>query len=163
VRHVEARPAFLWAVVLVWVLGSIGPSIVAGAQAAATTVAKSSSKSDLVHAIEAYDRATIQSDVKTLERLTAEDYLLVNSDMSVQSKTSYLADFAKPGFHIDGYAMTEPFRMVRADSALVGGALRLNWTQEGRRHSRRARVVHFWVRHDRRWRLAYTQLTRAAD
>ena len=116
---------------------------------------------DLARAIAAYDRATAGADIALLTALVADDYTLVNSDMSVQGKASYLADFKRPGFHIDPYRLTDPVLIVRADSALVGGSVRLRWTQDRRSFERQLRIAHFWVREKGRWRLAYTQLTRA--
>jgi len=50
---------------------------------------------------------------------------------------------------------------VWGDTALTGGVFNLSWTQEGRRQSRRLRIVHVWTKADGPWRIAYTQLTRA--
>ena len=114
----------------------------------------------MAEAIKLYDRGTTNNDVADLGRLVKDDYLLINSDGSAQNKRSYLADFAKPGFKIGRYELVQPFQIFAKDSALVGGILNLTWTQDGARFERRLRVVHFWVRQNGRWRLAYTQLTR---
>jgi len=118
---------------------------------------------DLARAVAAYDRATVDNDVAQLDALVRDDYVLVNSDMSVQNKPSYLADFKAPGFKIDRYELSDPILIVRADSALTGGFFQLSWTQEGRHAQRRLRIVHFWAKDAGQWRLAYTQLTRAPD
>lgn len=115
---------------------------------------------DLAGALSAYNRATISNDTRTLAALVTDDYMLVNSDASVQDKASYLADFAVPGFKIDPYRMEHAFSRIHADTAWTGSTFQLRWAQEGRRHTRRLRAVHFWVRQHGRWRLAYTQLTR---
>lgn len=107
-----------------------------------------------------YDQATMRSDVAALAALVTDDYMLVNSDTSVQDKSSYLADFRVPGFRIDPYVIEQPFQRIIGDAALTGGLFRLGWTQDGRRQSRRLRVVHVWTRQAGRWRIAYTQLTR---
>ena len=118
---------------------------------------------DLASTIAAYDKATVDNDVARLEALVRDDYVLVNSDMSVQHKASYLADFKVPGFKINRYELSDPILIVRADSALTGGFFELSWTQEGRSSQRRLRIVHFWEKDAGQWRLAYTQLTRAPD
>lgn len=114
----------------------------------------------LARALDAYNRATIRNDTATLAGLVTDDYLLVNSDATTQGKRSYLADFAAPGFRIDPYTIEQPIWRVHGDAAMTGGIVPLSWTQDGRHQSRRLRIVHFWVRQDRRWRIAYTQLTR---
>ena len=118
---------------------------------------------DLARALDAYNRATVRNDVRALAALVTDDYLLVNSDASVQGKASYLADFAVPGFKLESYDIEHPFTRVHANTALTGGTFRLHWTQEGRRQSRRLRAAHYWVRPDGRWRIAYTQLTRVPE
>ena len=117
----------------------------------------------LARALYAYNEATVHNDIQTLSGLVTDDYVLVNSDASVQGKSSYLTDFAVPGFKIDPYTIEQPFYRVRGDAALTGGTMELAWTQQGRHDHRHLRIAHFWVKHDGRWRIAYTQLTRIAE
>ncbi|TAJ69653.1 MAG: nuclear transport factor 2 family protein [Phenylobacterium sp.] len=118
---------------------------------------------DLARALGAYNQATAHNDTRTLAALVTEDYVLVNSDASVQGKASYLADFAAPGFRIDPYEVTPLTYQVRGDAALTAWAFKLSWTQDGRRQTRRLRIAHFWVKQAGRWRIAYTQLTRIPE
>jgi ketosteroid isomerase-like protein len=118
---------------------------------------------DLERALDAYHRATTNNDTATLAALVTDDYVLVNSDASVQDKASYLADFTVPGFKLDPYEIEGPLYSVRRDAALTAWTFRLSWTQDGRRQNRRLRIAHFWVSEQGRWRIAYTQLTRIAD
>jgi ketosteroid isomerase-like protein len=115
---------------------------------------------DLAQAIRAYDSATTNNDIATLSRLIADDYMLVNSDSSVENKSQYLADFHLRGFRIEPYVMEEPIHRVWDGFALTGGLLPLTWTQDGARHQRRLRIVHAWVRAEGGWQIVYTQLTR---
>jgi ketosteroid isomerase-like protein len=119
--------------------------------------------SDLAQAWRDYDQATMRSDIAALAALVTDDYMLVNSDASVQGKPSYLADFRVPGFRIDPYVIEQPFQRIIGDAALTGGLFQLGWTQDGRHQSRRLRVVHVWTRQGGRWRIAYTQLTRVPE
>ena len=118
---------------------------------------------DLAHALEAYHQATVHNDTKTLAALVTEDYVLVNSDASVQGKASYLADFAVPGFKLDPYEVEPLDYAVRGDAALTAWTFTLGWTQDGRHQVRRLRMAHFWVKQNGRWRIAYTQLTRIPE
>lgn len=118
---------------------------------------------DLLRAVREYDRATVGNDIAALAELVADDYVLVNSDSSLQNKPEYLADFNLPGFRIDPYVIEQPIGKAWGDAALTGGLLPLSWTQDGRRQSRRLRVAHVWVRQAGRWRIVYTQLTRVPD
>jgi len=126
---------------------------------AAAEVHASSFAAELAQAVRAYDIATTNNDVAALSWLIADDYMLVNSDSSVENKSQYLADFHLRGFNLDRYTMKEPMLRVWGHFALTGGLLRLTWTQDGARHQRRLRIVHAWVRAEGRWQIVYTQLT----
>jgi hypothetical protein len=67
---------------------------------------------DLAKAIKEYERATFRNDIVVLGTLVAEDYILVNSDSTLQDKQSYLTDFTVPGFRLDPYVMEEPVLKV---------------------------------------------------
>jgi ketosteroid isomerase-like protein len=117
-------------------------------------------ESDLDDAIRAYDLATIHNDVAALAQLVRDDYMLVNSDSTLQSKSSYLEDFKVPGFKLDPYVLEQPVRRTWGDTALVAGQVRLSWTLKGEHQARLLRIAHVWTKLEGRWRLAYTQLTR---
>jgi ketosteroid isomerase-like protein len=114
----------------------------------------------LYDAVDAYDRATVHNDVDALAQLVRDDYMLVNSDSSLQDKSSYLEDFKVPGFKLDPYVLEQPIRRVWGDTALIAGLVRLSWTLKGEHQTRLLRVAHVWTRVAGRWCLAYTQLTR---
>jgi ketosteroid isomerase-like protein len=116
---------------------------------------------DLQKSVEAYNRATISSDVAALSTIVADDYVLVNSDASVQYKASYLADFKVAGFRIKPYTIENPIFRVTRDAALTAWSFQLTWAQKGAEYSRRLRISHFWVKRGGRWLIVYTQLTRA--
>jgi ketosteroid isomerase-like protein len=136
----------------------MAPAVAGGA--AATQNDPAELPPDLARAVNAYDEATASNDVATLARLVADDYVLVNSDSTVQDKRSYLDDFKVPGFKLDRYEIEQPLRKVWNHGAVTGGLLPLSWTQDGQKHARLLRVAHVWIRQDGQWRLVYTQLTR---
>lgn len=115
---------------------------------------------DLAQAMHDYDQATIHNDIATLANLIAESYVLVNSDATMQNKQQYLADFEVPGFKIDPYVLEQPVQKVWGNTAVIGGLLRLSWTQDGERQKRLLRIAHVWVKDKDHWRITYTQLTR---
>lgn len=131
--------------------------------AAAATVPGKTLPPDLARALAAYNEATVRSDISSLARLVTDNYMLVNSDSSVQNKKSYLADFTVPGFKLDPYVIEQPVFRLFGGAALTGGLFTLGWTQDGHHQSRRLRIAHFWIRRDGRWRIAYTQLTRVPE
>lgn len=132
--------------------------LASAADSAATEVAEL--PPDLAKAVSDYDQATLHNDVATLAKLIAEDYVLVNSDSTLQDKQQYLADFKVPGFKLDPYVMEQPMQKVLGNTAVTGGLLHLSWTLDGRRERRELRIAHVWVRDSGRWQITYTQLTR---
>ena len=63
--------------------------------------------SELRHAIELFDRAQVGADTTLLAGLVTEDYVLVNSDATIDRKAKYLADFLLPGLRMEPYAIRE--------------------------------------------------------
>ena len=125
--------------------------------------AHSSAPPDLAEALEAYNRATIAKDTVSLGAIVTDDYLLINSDSSVQGKASYLADFHVPDFKIEPYHIEDPFYRVQDGAALTSGIINLAWTQDGQHQRRRLRISHFWVKLNGQWKIAFTQLTRIPE
>ncbi|MGO1070367.1 nuclear transport factor 2 family protein [Lysobacter sp. CA199] len=118
---------------------------------------------DLAQAVRDYDRAQVDNDTATLGRLVEDDYVLVNSDASVENKQQFLADFHLPGFKIDPYTLKEPIHKVWNDGAVIGGLLDLSWTQDGRHQTRRLRVSYVWAKRDGHWRATYAQVPRVVS
>src|SRR5262245_37787126 len=143
-------------------MGLTRRTLLSAAAAAPALVSRqaSAAESALDDAVRAYDQATIHNDVAALAQLVSDDYLLVNSDSSLQDKQSYLEDFKVPGFRLDPYILEQAVRRLWGDSALVAGQVRLSWTLKGEHQTRLLRIAHVWTKQQGRWRLAYTQLTR---
>jgi ketosteroid isomerase-like protein len=116
----------------------------------------------LARAVHDYDRATVHSDVATLDGLVTDDFMLVNSDGSVEDKRQFLADFHLPGFKIDPFVVTQKIEKVWGDGAVMGGLRTLRWTQDGRHQSRTLRIAYVWRKFGGLWRATYAQVTRAA-
>ena len=152
-----ARRTLLAAVAIAPALGTR----VAGAAASASKGA--GLPADLARAVRDYDQATLHNDVATLSSLVADDYVLVNSDASVENKQQYLADFNLPGFKIEPSVREQPVEKAWNDAAVVGGLVHLRWTQDGTRQARVIRIAHVWALRDGQWRLTYTQVTRAPN
>ena len=101
---------------------------------------------DLAKTVEDYQHAQVHNDVVTLDRLVTDDFVLVNSDSSVQNKKSFLEDFNKPGFKMEPYILEQKVEKVWGDAAVVGGIMLLKWTQDGKQQSRKLRIVYVWTK-----------------
>ena len=143
---------------------AIAPALGARVAGAASSASKGAGlPADLARAMSDYDQATLHNDVATLASLVADDYVLVNSDSTVQDKRSYLFDFARPEFRIDPYVIEQPVQKVWREAAVTGGLLHLGWTQGGKHQQRMVRIAHVWAMSGARWQIVYTQLTRVPE
>ena len=115
---------------------------------------------DLRRAMERFDHAQVNADTATLARLVTEDYILVNSDATVDRKAKYLSDFLLPGIRMEPYVIEERVEKAWGDVAVVFGLQRLSWIQDGTRHRRDLRIVHVWTKRSGDWQVSHTQLTR---
>ncbi len=116
---------------------------------------------DLAKAVKEYDQAQFHNDVLTLARLVTDDFVLVNSDASVENKEQFLADFRLPGFKIDPYVREQPVeKMSGDDAAVIAGLVHLSWTQDGKHQTRTLRTAYMWAKLDGHWRATYAQVTR---
>jgi ketosteroid isomerase-like protein len=115
---------------------------------------------DLVKAVKDYDRAQVHNDIPSLRRLVADDYVLVNSNATVENKQQFLADFNLPGFKIDPYVVEQPVEKVWGNAAVIGGLVHLSWTQDGKHQTRLLRVAYIWAKRNGHWQATYTQVTR---
>jgi ketosteroid isomerase-like protein len=115
---------------------------------------------DLAAALNSYDRAHYDSDLPRLDSLVTDDYVLVNSDASVENKDQFLADFRLPGFKIEPYVREQPLNKVWDSGAVTAATVRLSWTQDGTKHTRVLRYADVWVKKNGRWRVTFTQVTR---
>lgn len=115
---------------------------------------------DLAKATKDYDAAQTRNDVAALGRLVTSDFILVNSNASVEDKKQFLADFLLPGFKIEPYVMTQRVEKAWGEGAVTGGLLDLHWTQDGKHQSRLLRIAYVWQKRDGHWQVTYAQVTR---
>ncbi len=115
---------------------------------------------DLAQAVKDYEHAQFNNDIPALMRLVSDDYLLVNSDASVDDKQKVLADHSVPGFKIDPYVVEQPVNTVWDNAAVIGGLVHLGWTLDGKHQTRLVRVAYVWAKRDGVWQTTYTQVTR---
>lgn len=117
---------------------------------------------DLAAAMQSYDEAQFRNDTATLANLVRDDFVLVNSNGSVENKRQYLADFHLPGFRLAPYVWHERVQKFWGDGAVIGGLIHLHWTQDGKSQLRSLRIVYVWMKRGGRWQAIYAQVTRAS-
>ena len=127
---------------------------------AATPALAATLPADLAESAKAYDFAQFHNDTAALNSLVADDFVLVNSNATVENKQQFLADFDLPGFKIDPYVVEQPVESVWNDAAIIGGLVHLSWTQDHKHQSRLIRVAYVWGKINDHWKVKYAQVTR---
>lgn len=117
---------------------------------------------DLAAAAHAYDVAQVNGDRAALERLVADDYVLVNGAGQVQDKARLIADYVAPGFKLDPFTIEEPVEKLLGDTALLGGRVNMTGVDGGQRFALVVRFIDTWAKRDGQWRVVYSQVTRVA-
>jgi ketosteroid isomerase-like protein len=128
---------------------------------AAAAAATPALPADLAAAVAAYDRAQVASDRAALERLLADDYLLVNSRGATETKAQFIADQTAPGYRLDPFDIEQPVARVWPGGAAVGGVARLTGEDGGARFDVRLRFTDVWAKRRGRWQVIYTHASRA--
>ena len=118
---------------------------------------------DLAAAARAYDAAQLNGDRAALQRLLADDYVLVNSGGVIETKAQFIKDLTDPNVRQDPFVIDKPLERVWADGAVLGGVTTLSGTDHGVRFHQRMRFADVWTRRGGRWQVIYTQVSKARD
>lgn len=114
----------------------------------------------LAHEVHEYERAQIEGDGPALERIIAEDFVLVGGDGSRVGKASHIAEFTAPEMDLEPVTVTDVVEHVWTDGAALGGTVDLKGTFGGVPFRQTLRYMDVWALRDGRWRVVYGQATR---
>lgn len=115
---------------------------------------------ELAAAAKAYDEAQVKGDGRALERLLADDYVLINSRGDLETKTDLIRDYTAPGFTLEPFVVEAPVERLWRDGAVLGGIATLKGLDQGRRYEARLRFADVWARRGGRWQVIYTHVSR---
>ena len=115
---------------------------------------------DLAKAVKDYDEAQIQGDKAELQRLVADDYMLVNSSGRVQNKAELIADYTTPGYRIEPFEILQPVEKVWSDGAVMGGVVNLRGIDGGKPFSVTLRFADIWTKRNGKWQVIYTHVSK---
>lgn len=108
-----------------------------------------------------YDQAQITGDRRALEKLVADDYILLNSRGKQEGKTELIDGFCHPGFHLNPYQVMEPFTKLLNGTAILGGLVEFTGTDAGKPFTQRLRFADVWAKRNGHWVVVFTQTTPA--
>ena len=115
---------------------------------------------DLAAAVAAYDKAQVDGNRAELERLVADDYLLINSSGRIETKAQLISDYTAPEFDLEPFTIEQPIEKVWGDGAVMGGVATIRGTDGGKRYELRLRFADVWSKRDGRWQVIYTQVAK---
>ena len=110
-----------------------------------------------------FDRAQAMGDRPALERLLADDYVLVNGGGRAETKAQYIKDLTDPDVRENPLEVSAPVQTVWPGGAVLGGLALLSGTDHGVRFSARIRFANVWALREGRWRVVYGHTIRAGD
>ncbi|RZJ04333.1 MAG: nuclear transport factor 2 family protein [Brevundimonas sp.] len=132
---------------------------------AAPTAALAQVPPDLARDAHEYERAQIEGDGAALERLIADDYVLVGGDGSRTDKAAHIAEFTAPEMDLQPVTVREAVEHVWPNGAALGGTVDIVGAYAGAPFRQTLRYIDVWALRDGRWQVVYGQATRvpAAD
>jgi hypothetical protein len=96
-----------------------------------------------------------------LEKLAADDYVLVRASGKVTNKAGLIELVCQPGSYTNPYTVEEPFTRDLGSTVILGGWVRLSGTDNGKPFEQKARFTDIWHRGAKGWQLTFTQVTLA--
>jgi hypothetical protein len=117
---------------------------------------------DLAKAVADYDTAQIKGDGAKLKRLLADDYTLLNSSGSIESKAQLIADYTAPGYKLEPFVVREPIEKVWTDGAVMGGVATLRGVDGGKPFEVTLRFADIWAKRHGVWQVIYTHVSKPA-
>ena len=120
---------------------------------------------DLAREVHEYERAQIEGDGAALERIIADDFVLVGGDGTRVGKAGHIAEFTAPELDLEPVVLSDVVEHVWTDGAALGATVDLSGTFNGAPFRQTLRYMDVWALRDGQWRVVYGQATRvpAAD
>lgn len=114
----------------------------------------------LQQAIADYEKAQIAGDRPALNRLLAEDYLLVNGGGGREDKKAFISDLVDPAFKLAPYTIDHPVLRRWKSGAVSAGIAHETGTSDGKPFDACIRFADTWKQEGGHWQVAFTQVAR---
>jgi hypothetical protein len=127
---------------------------------AASVAVASDIPADLAKAVHDYDQAQVKGDRAELQRLVADDYVLLNSAGRIENKARLIADYTAAGFRLDPFVVREPIEKVWSDGAVMGGIATISGVEGGKPFKVTLRFSDIWAKRNGTWQVIYSHVSR---
>jgi ketosteroid isomerase-like protein len=105
-------------------------------------------------------RALLNADIATLDQITTQDYVHVESNGRRRSKTEFLDGLARSEYRFENFVIDENSVQIIGPVAIVTGRYHNDIrTREGLQPTKYARHIRVYVKHDGLWRNVAHQAT----
>jgi hypothetical protein len=112
----------------------------------------------------AADQAQIHGDRAALERLVADDFMIVGGAGKPYDKAGLIALFTDPQVTLEPYEVREPILIPLCDeAAILGGLVTFKGLDHGKPYSQTFRFADTWLKRNDRWQVVYSQVTNVAS
>lgn len=115
---------------------------------------------DLAKAVHDYDQAQINGDEAELNRLLADDYVLVNSSGATETKPQFISESVGPGNKLDPFTVEQPVEKIWDNGAVMGGVATVSGLSGGSPFKVTLRFSDIWARRNGTWQVIYTHASR---
>jgi hypothetical protein len=111
-----------------------------------------------------FDRAQLTQDRAALERLIADDLILIGSDGTRQNKRQFIDGFVAPGLHFEMATPTDRYFIpLGPDAGIAGGDIVLRGTSDGTPFATRLRFSDTFRRINGEWLAVHVEATRVPE
>jgi hypothetical protein len=113
----------------------------------------------LAQAAKEYDQAqTGKGDRAALERLVADDYLLIRANGTTGDKKLLIGLIVGEGQMTNPYTIEDPFQRIYGDTVILGGWVHLTGSDHGKPFVQNARFADTWTRKNGKWQVSFTSV-----
>lgn len=118
---------------------------------------------DVKAAARAFDAAQLSGDRKALERMVADDFLIVSGSGQRSGKQDFIAGWTTPGTTYEPIRIQEPVHVpLGPEAAIVGGRVELRGAENGKPFVHRFHFSDVFAWRDGRWQVVFVQVTPTA-
>jgi hypothetical protein len=96
-----------------------------------------------------------------LEKLVADNYVLVRASGKVTNKAGLIELVCHPGSYTNAYTVETPFSRDLGSTVILSGWVKLSGTDNGKPFAQKARFADIWHKSPKGWQLTFTQVTLA--
>lgn len=118
-------------------------------------------EADVKAAARAFDQAQLSGDKAALERMVADDFLMIDGAGQKNDRNDFIAGWTSPGTTYEPLAVHDPVYVpLGPTAAIVGGRVELKGAENGKPFVSRFHFSDVFAWRDGRWQVVFVQVTR---